>query len=98
EYFAAAIANKAQLGAAYFAGSRNSAIGMVLRPLINMNEASYIEGIAALADVAAMPYHEAYSRIADVQQQSQALPITHYVSRTLLPMAQPAMIRRVRET
>ncbi len=95
--FAAAIANEAQLGTSTFDGIRDSPVGGIVRPLVNMNEASYIEGMTALAEVAAQPYYEGVTRRDEAQRTSQDLPFTHFISRNLLRFVQPALLRSMED-
>jgi hypothetical protein len=95
--FAAAVANEAQLGVNMFDQIGSSTAGGLLRPLVNMNAASYVENMTNLAGVAAEPYYEGAPQTNDVQRASQDLSFIHYLSRTYLGIVQPVYIRSLED-
>ena len=95
--FAAAVANEARFGIGFFDEIRNGTVGSILRPFVNMNEVSYVENMTALAEVAGQPYYECASRIDGMRHLSQNLPFTQPVSRSLLRITQPGLIRNIED-
>ena len=97
EQFAAAMANEAQLARSMFDDVRESTVGRILVPFVNMNETSYMEGMGELADVAARPYYEIAGELDGLNENTESLSFVHYFSRTMLGMVQPALMRALED-
>ena len=54
-------------------------------PWMNMDEATYAEVMARMAEASALPYYEARPILEGIEADVEALPITRLISRTMLP-------------
>lgn len=95
EPFAAAVCVETRAVIGMFDHTRESTVGRVLAPLVNMNEASYVESMAELSALASQPYHDAAASLTAISDGAANLPFTHALSRSLLTSLQPALVRAI---
>jgi hypothetical protein len=93
DQFAAATAGESRLVIARFDEIRVSTLGRLAAPVVNWNEASYIEYMNSVADEASRPYYA----IAATTVPAPNLPITHFYTRAMLGILQPALGRTIEE-
>ena len=54
-------------------------------PWVNMDEAAYADIMARMAEASELPYYEADPILSEIEADVEALPVTRFVSRALLP-------------
>ena len=59
--------------------------GPIGRPWRNMDASTYANTMGRIADAARLPYYQAESSLAEIGRDIEDLPVTRWVSRTMLP-------------